>query len=156
MIDQLPALTAEALPAELMERLRQGAHDARGTMAIETDRALRRAFGAFLLWCNAQGLSPLPAQPMTVAGYIDHLAAIPGRKASGIRQACWAIGAMHRLSQSSDPTKAEPVRLALKRMSRQLGTRQQQAAPIGHYEVQRIIETAGSKLGDFATSPWPW
>ena len=92
--------------------------------------------------------SPLPAQAEAVASYVDHLTESPGRKAYGIRQATWAIGAMHRLAQLSDPTKAEPVRLALKRMARQLGTRQQQAAPIGHDEVRRIIEAAGTKVSD--------
>lgn len=117
-------------------------------MAPETGRALRRAFTAFAVWCAAQAAPPLPASPALVAAYIDHLSAIPGRKASGIRQAAWAIGAMHRLSGDADPTKVEPVRLALKRMARQLGTRQQQAAPIGQYEVRRIIDTAGSRLSD--------
>ena len=137
-------------PAEpaVLARLQQGAHDARGTMAPETGRALRRAFTAFAVWCAAQAAPPLPASPALVAAYIDHLSAIPGRKASGIRQAAWAIGAMHRLSGDADPTKVEPVRLALKRMARQLGTRQQQAAPIGQYEVRRIIDTAGSQLSD--------
>ena len=40
------------------------------------------------------------------------------------------------------------MRQALKRMSRELGTRQAQVAPIGSYEVRRIIETSGTKLSD--------
>ena len=42
MVDHLPALAFEALPADLMERLRDGAHHARGTMAPETGRPQAR------------------------------------------------------------------------------------------------------------------
>ena len=141
-------LALPPLEPAVLAKLRVGAHHARGTMAAETGRALCRAFGAFQHWCADQGMAPLPASPDLVAAYVDHLAAIAGRKAAGIRQAVWAIGTMHRLSQSADPTKAEPVRQALKRMSRELGTRQSQAAPIGTYEVRRIIETSGTRPAD--------
>jgi integrase len=57
----------------------------------------------------------------------------------------WAIGAVHRLAGQPDPTKAEPVRQALKRMARQLGTRQKQAAPVNAYELRRITDTAGPR-----------
>jgi site-specific recombinase XerD len=140
--------SVEALPAATLARLSQGAYDARDTMAPETGRALRRAFTAFQTWSSTSQASPLPADPATVARYVDHLASIPGRKASGIRQAVWAIGSMHRLGEYPDPTKVEVVRLALKRMARQLGTRQQQAAPIGSYEVRRMVETSGSRPVD--------
>jgi integrase len=79
-----------------------------------------------------------------VTVYVDELAT-SGRKAAGIKQVTWAIGAMHRLGSLPDPTKAEMVRQALKRMSRDLGTRQQQAAPVRAYEVRRILETAGTR-----------
>jgi integrase len=42
--------------------------------------------------------------------------------------------------------KAEVVRLALKRMSRVLGSRQHQAAPLGEIEVARILATSGKDL----------
>ncbi len=148
MSNQMTAVDSDNLPAEIIEQMRRGLHDARGTMAPETERAMRRAFGAFRRWSAARGTSDLPADQDVVAIYVDDLAAIPGRKAAGISQAVWAIGAMHRLAKQPDPTKAEPVRLALKRMSRQLGTRQQQAAPIGAYEVRRITEQAGARPAD--------
>lgn len=136
--------TAEALPADVLERLRRGTHDARGTMAPETVRALRKAWGAFLRWCAARGVPALPAGAGPVAEYVDALAEIPGRKPAGIRQAAWAIGRMHRLAGCPDPTAAEPVRQALKRMAKALGTRQQQAAPLGDYEVRRIVDAVGA------------
>ena len=145
MTTDLTVATTETLSAALLEQLRDGVHAARGTMAAETLRAMRRGFVAFRCWCTDQGTSPLPATAAAVAAYTDALAATPGRKTAGIKQTVWAIGAMHRLAALPDPTKTEIVRLALKRMARQLGTRQRQAAAIGSYEMRRIHDNAGSR-----------
>ena len=134
-------LTAEAILA----RLEQHARHAQGALAPETERALRKAALAFTGWATAQGLVALPAAPETVAAYVDALAA-QGRKPASIRQAVWAIATLHRAAGLPDPAKAEPVRLALKRMARSLGTRQRQAAPLGDSEVARILATAGNDL----------
>ena len=144
MVADLAAVPTANPPAAVVEQFRQGAHDARGTMAPETIRALRRGFEAFGVWCIKALCVALPANAPTVAAYVDDLAAT-GRKPAGIKQSVWAIGAVHRLGAQPDPTKAEIVRQALKRMARQLGARQQQAAPVNAYEVRRILETAGAR-----------
>jgi hypothetical protein len=114
----LPAL----VPLELVTRLEAHAHAARGTLAPETERALRRGSAAFTGWTASQDLTPLPALPAVVSAYVDHLAT-SGRAAASIRQAMWAIGAMHQAIGAEEPTKAEVVRLALKRMARASGAR---------------------------------
>ena len=119
-------LTAEAIVA----RLERHAQHAQGALAPETERALRKAAAAFTGWATAQGLGALPATPETVAGYVDAPAA-QGRRPASMRQAVWAIATLHRAAGLPDPSQAEPVRLALKRMGRSLGTRQRQAAPLG-------------------------
>ena len=126
--------------SELVERLKSGAHSARGTKAPETVRAMRKQMLGFERWCAPSGLVCLPAGSNTVVEYVDHLAAIPGRKAGGIRQAVWAISAMHRLGDLPDPTKAEIVRQALQRMARALGDRPKQAAPFTASLVERVME----------------
>ena len=138
MSDHQVAVASEAFPAEIMERMQRGLHDARGTMAPETERAMRRVFAAFRQWCTGRGTSDLPATSESVAAYADDLAAIPGRKPAGIKQSVWAIGAVHRLAKFPDPTKAEIVRQALKRLSKQLGTRQQQPLHRGGRPEPRI------------------
>ena len=145
MTDLLPALLAAAPSAELAEQLRQKAYQARGTMAPETGRALRRAGAAFQVWAAAQGHPTLPAATELVADYVDALAA-SGRKVAGIRQSVWAIGTMHRLLALPDPTREDVVRFALKRMARQLGTRPRQAAPLGEDDVRLLLRTAGTTL----------
>ena len=132
------------LPALVLEQFRQGAHEARGTMAPETIRAMQRAFEAFSTWCGKAHYVALPTTASIVGAYVDELAEA-GRKPAGIKQSVWAIGAVHRLARQSDPTKAEIVRQAVKRASRQVGTRQRQAAPVNTYELRRILETASNR-----------
>ncbi|MHB0708002.1 tyrosine-type recombinase/integrase [Roseomonas mucosa] len=136
-----------AFPEQTLVRSGRLAHHARGTLAPETGRALKRALAAFEAWCSAQDLSPMPASPESVAAYVDALAEA-GRAAATIRQAVWAIGLIHRLDERPDPTTAAPVRLACKRMARQLGTRQAQAAPLGEDDVRLILRLSGSRPAD--------
>ena len=60
----------------------------------------------------------------------------------------WPSATLHRAAGLPDPSKTEPVCLALKRMARSLGTRQRQAAPLGDTEVAQILATAGTDLAD--------
>ena len=144
-----PSPSTALVSAEMVEKLRAGLHSARGTMAPETVRALDRGGKAFGEWCRQHQAVPLPATADTVAAYVDDIADNPDRKAAGIRQAVWAVAARHRLAGQSDPTKAQVVRDALKRMARRPeGSEQRQAAPIRAYEVRRVLETAGTRLID--------
>jgi site-specific recombinase XerD len=132
------------LPAELVARLEEHAQAARGALAPETERALRKASAAFSAWVDGKGVAPLPATPAVVAVYIDELA-LADRAPAGIRQAVWAIGTMHRAAGLPDPTKTEVVRLALKRMARASGTRQRQAVPLVDDDVRMAIRAAGAE-----------
>ncbi|MBY0335742.1 MAG: tyrosine-type recombinase/integrase [Acetobacteraceae bacterium] len=60
-----------------------------------------------------------------------------------IRQAVWAVGALHRAAGLDDPARSEEVRLALRRMARALGARQRQAAPVGEDDVRLLLRLAG-------------
>jgi hypothetical protein len=70
----------------VLEQFRQGAHDARGTMAPETIRAMRRSFEAFSTRCASAAYVALPTMAPGVIAYVDALAA-SGRKPAGIKQA---------------------------------------------------------------------
>jgi len=74
MSDHQVAAARDAFPAEIMEQMQRGLHQARGTMAPETERAMRRAFAAFRQWSAGRGMSDLPATSESVAGYVDELA----------------------------------------------------------------------------------
>ncbi len=145
MSAELPAVLTAGLSPAVIEALQQGAYSARGTKAPETVRAMRKGMVAFERWCAPLGLSCLPAASAAIVAYVDDLTAIPGRKAAGIRQAVWAVSAMHRLGDLPDPTKAEVVRQALQRMARTLGDRPRQAGPVTASMVERITERPASR-----------
>lgn len=139
---KLPPVFAQALPTAVVVQLEEHAAAARGTMSTETVRAWAKAWGAFSGWVAGQALAVLPATAGTVAAYVDSLTE-SGRAPASIRQAVWAIGKMHRAAGLDDPSKAEVVRLALKRMVRAAGARQRQAAPLVDDDVRLAIRAAG-------------
>ncbi len=127
-------------------RLAEHAQQARDAFADETVRALRNDVRLFSAWCTEHGHEPMPAAPEMVAAFIDAMAM--ERAPASVRRYVSSVASFHRAAGMSDPTKAEVVRLALKRMARTKGTRQQQAAPLGELQVERILATAGSRLAD--------
>ncbi|AWV20630.1 DNA integration/recombination/inversion protein (plasmid) [Roseomonas mucosa] len=127
---------------EIADRLAKHAHKARGAYAPETVRAMAKGSAAWFRWCAGRDACGLPTSPDVLAEYVDALAA-QGRKVSGIRQAVWAVGALHRATRFPDPATDEAVRLALKRVARAYGSRQRQAAPIVEDDERMILRLAG-------------
>ncbi len=136
------------LPAapDIAGRLADHAHQARGAFAAETVRALRNDSRLFTGWCDERKRNSLPADPETVVAFIDAMAV--ERTPASVRRYVSSVASLHRAAGVPDPTKAEVVRLALKRMARARGTRQRQAAPIGELDVERILATAGTGRAD--------
>src|SRR4051794_5513163 len=78
----------------ILARLGRHAPRAKGSLAPETERALRKAVVAFTGWAVEQGITAPPAAPEMVAAYVDALT-LQGRKPASIRQAVWAIATLH-------------------------------------------------------------
>jgi site-specific recombinase XerD len=147
MSEALPAVIGPSTQDMIAANLARHARMAEGASAVETGRALRKASKGFADWTSARGLLQVPAAVEAVVEYVDWLAEA-GKKASTIRQAVWAISQLHVQARITDPTKDQDVKLALKRMARQVGTRQNQAAPLGQEEVDRILAAAGETPAD--------
>jgi site-specific recombinase XerD len=140
-----PAVVTDAT-GELAVRLADYSHAARGALADATARALRSDIRLFSDWCAEHGHVALPASVDVVVSFIDAMAQT--RKPASIKRYVSSIATMHRAAGVVDPTKAEASRLALRRMARTLGTRQQQVAPLGQREADRIEATAGTTPAD--------
>jgi site-specific recombinase XerD len=91
-----------------------------------TLRALRNDFETFDLWCRRSGLSALPAEPSSVATYLNHRAD-DGAKTASLARYVASIAKIHRLLDLNDPTKNETVRLKLYGLRRKNGSAQTQA-----------------------------
>ena len=91
------------------------------------------------------GLFIAPA-PDTIVAFIDTMAEI--RAPATVRRYVASIATFHRAAGLDSPTKALPVKLALKRMHRAKGRMQKQAAPLNEAEFRRCLAATGDRLID--------
>jgi integrase len=127
--------------AELLEwqALAEGAYSPNTLRAQKADGAIFQAF------CKGQGVSYLPADPMTIRGFIDY-SVKAGKKPATIKRYVATIARVHVAAKLLNPCSSEAVRLGLKKMGRETSARQDQAHPLGWKEIKEFIETAGEGL----------
>jgi len=131
---------------DLVRRLEVHQHQARGAMSANTERALKADIVIFTGWCTDRGLDCLPASPDTVAAFVDHMAET--RKPATVRRYVSSVATFHRQADLDTPTSTETVKLALRRMARSNGTRQDQVAPATRDVVDKLIAAAGNRIID--------
>jgi site-specific recombinase XerD len=141
-IATVPATVA----GEISAKLRQHAAAARGAYAGNTERALRADVAIFTGWCAGEGRQALPASPETVAAFIDAMAA--SKAPATVRRYVSSVATFHRAAAVANPCEAQAVKLALKRLHRERGRAQAQAAPLNDVLVARMLAAAGSALRD--------
>lgn len=132
--------------ASAAAKLAEYERKARGAISPNTERALKADTAIFTAWCAEHSRETLPASPDTVAAFIDAQAEV--KATATVRRYIASIARMHRAAGLDDPTKDEASKLALRRMARAKGTRQQQAAPLNRPLVDRMIASAGDSLRD--------
>jgi hypothetical protein len=143
-IETVPAATSA--DAAITARLRQHAEAARGAYAGNTERALRADVAIFTGWCAGEGRQALPASPDTVAVFIDAMAT--GKATATVRRYVSSVATFHRAAAVANPCEAQTAKLALKRMHRERGLAQVQAAPLNDVLVARMLAAAGGTLRD--------
>lgn len=133
-----------SLPVAAADALARHAHAARGALAENTVRALRSDSAIYTAWCVEQELVALPGTPDTVAAFVDSQDKAPAT----VRRYVASISHLHRAAELADPTKAEAVKLALRRMSRAKGTRQRQASGITKHVVVAMLDALQDSVKD--------
>lgn len=116
-----------------------------GAYAPNTIRAYRSDMLEFIRYCARINGSALPASPKTVASFLMQTVD-QGIKTSTIRRKAASISAVHRLSNLEDPTKHPEVKLTLRKISRQLGNRFDQAYPVTRPVLDLLIESCGHNI----------
>lgn len=112
--------------------------------APNTLRAYRADFSEFIGFCEKSDAESLPADPILVARFVEHLAAT--NKSSTIRRKVATISAIHRYSYFEDPTKHPEVKIAVRKVNRRLGTRYSQASPINRDILEKMLDQCGDDL----------
>ncbi len=128
--------------AVALANLQRHAEHARGAYASNTERALYSDSAAFTGWCAGASQASLPAAPETVAAFVDAMGAV--KAPATVRRYVSSIAAFHRAAGLANPCKADPVRLALKRLHREKGRAQGQATGLTRNLVERMLEAGGT------------
>ncbi len=145
-----PFNTSEAPAADrepaLEEQLGRFVRAARGAFSSSTERALRSDLAIYAEWCAERGERALPATPETIAAFVDAKAEM--RAPATVRRYVTSLAIAHRAMGLEKTVKSPPVQLALKRMHRKKGRRQDQATGLTWPLRQRLMEAAGDRLLD--------
>jgi site-specific recombinase XerD len=80
-----------------------------------------------------------------VCSYIAHIS-IPGRSSASVRRAVVGISAIHLFNRMTDPTKDPEVRIAMKRMYRNLGRPAIQAYGIRQDTLNLLLAAVGDSI----------
>lgn len=133
---------AELVPRELVAEARAFAH---APKAPRTRAAYKAAWDAFVAWCDAQGLRPLPATPATVSAFLAARAS-EGRRVSTIEQALAAISQAHQFARLPSPRSAPEVREVMRGIRRTIGVAPEQKAPTRVEDLRRMVAALPDNL----------
>ena len=131
---------------ELAEQLGRFLRAASGAFSSNTERAIRSDLAIYAAWCTERGERALPATPETVAAFVDAKAEL--RAPATVRRYVTSIAIAHRTLGLEKTITSPPVQLALKRMHRRKGRRQDQATGLTWPLRRRLLEAAGDRLID--------
>ncbi len=124
------------------------ADKARGAFAPNTERAIKADTTLFADWCSERGLCSFPSDVDTVTAFVDAMAEV--KAPATVRRYVASIAHQHRAGKvEPNPARDGEVGLALKRMHREQGCAQAQAAPLNRKLVEKMLEAPGSALRDF-------
>jgi len=116
-----------------------------GAYAPNTLRAYRADMQEFIHFCENHALPALPASSATVAKFLMSTLS-QGIKTATIRRKVSSISAIYRLSSLSDPTKHPEVTITVRKISRQLGTRFDQAYPVTKVILDKLLAECSQDL----------
>ena len=119
----------------------------RGAYSQNTLRAVRSDTSIFATWCAETGnaYGP-PASPETVAGFVDAIGET--RKPATVARYVASVDHLHRALDLPVPGASNTVRLALRRLRRAKGTRQDQAKALRWTTIQKALDRMGDDLID--------
>lgn len=137
-----------ALPAENWHAAENYRAAAEGAFSENTERARKADWQVFATWCDTQQRLSLPAVPETIVDFIAAQAEV--KKVATVKRYLTTIATAHKAAGLINPVRHEFVRLAVRRMSRQYGTRQKQVTglnwPSIHLALQLLPDEPRSLL----------
>jgi len=133
----VPASGAPGLPAALGLDLAAAIDLAKAEKAPSTRKAYGTDFRLFAAYCDAKGVSALPASPETVAAYLA--AEAQNAKPSTLSRRVAAIRYAHKLAGLDTPTDQEGVKATMRGIRRTLGGAKSKKAPAVAAKMLRMV-----------------
>src|SRR3979411_343162 len=132
------------LPAALGVDFAAAVDLAKAEKAASTRKAYGTDFRLFKAYCDAKGVSALPASPETVAAYIAAEAQTAERSTSG-RRGAWIRDA-HKLAGLETPTDAEGVKATMRGIRRTYGGARIKKSPAVAAKMHSMVALAPEGL----------
>jgi integrase len=142
--DALPPEARAVLAGPVGEAVARAAGYAGRALSDNTKRAYESDWRAFCAWCEAGGISPLPAAPVVVAGHLASLAPSLGR--SGLRRRLAAIAHQHRQAGHPWETRHPAIAATMRGILATHGKPARPAAALTSAEVKRLLGACGTDL----------
>ena len=121
--------------------------ECRGAYSPRTVKGYKTDLSKFAGWCSKHDLDWLPAEPQTIANFIDDQA--QHHCMATIKRRLCAIAFAHRMKDLPVPTETNLVRLAVRRASRQRPSRPQQKLGLTNAIRSKIIANCPNSLAGF-------
>jgi len=132
------------LPAALGADFAAALDLAKAEKAASTRKAYGTDFRLFKVYCDAKGVSALPASPETVAAYLATEA--QNAKPSTIGRRVAAIRYAHKLAGLETPTDAEGVKATMRGIRRTFGGARNKKAPAVAAKMHSMVALAPEGL----------
>ena len=143
---------APATPPALLAKLAAFYTLAQGAHPLTTQRAWISDSKIFAHWCLAHGHCPLPADPDTIAHFLEYQFFTLKKKLATCERYCATLATMHRDgAQLDNPCQAIAVRLQLKRLRAHNTLRPKQAAPLRWAHIEVALHHLGERPIDLLT-----
>jgi len=111
---------------------------AEGAFAENTERARKADWLVFENWCDANHCVSLPASTNVLVSFIDAQAEL--KKVATVKRYLTTIATAHKVAGLKNPVRHEFVRLAVRRMARKNGTRQDQAKSLNWPQIHLALQ----------------
>ncbi|MBP0496038.1 hypothetical protein [Roseomonas indoligenes] len=140
--DALPPEALAVLSGPVGAAVAQAAGYAGRALSDNTRRAYESDWRAFCGWCEAGGISPLPAAPVVVAGHLASPAKTLGH--SGLRWRLAAIAQQHRPAGHPWEMGHPAISTASRGILATRGKTARPAAALNSIEMKRLLASCGT------------
>ncbi|WP_051271661.1 site-specific integrase [Shimazuella kribbensis] len=133
------------LPATLQNKIDRARERSKAARSKNTRKAYESDWNQFLKWCQTNNVPSLPSNPAVVILYIDDLAE-ERKKVTTIKRHITSISQKHQEKGFESPTKHNNVRLHVKAIENELGTRQKQKTAATATIIKKLCDHLPANL----------